>query len=51
MLNEPIKPETVDNAVFTKVCDEPAPRPGSFVEVEIVDTDDYDLYARILKPE
>jgi ribosomal protein S12 methylthiotransferase len=23
--------------------------PGSFVEVEIVDTDDYDLYARILK--
>jgi ribosomal protein S12 methylthiotransferase len=30
---------------------EPTPRPGSFVEVEIVDTDDYDLYARILKPE
>jgi ribosomal protein S12 methylthiotransferase len=24
------------------------PSPGSFVEVEIVDTDDYDLYARIL---
>jgi ribosomal protein S12 methylthiotransferase len=25
------------------------PRPGSFVEVEIVDADDYDLYARVTK--